>query len=274
MKNKLFDLEIIGFCGFYETLLGEYIDDQINYDLENLDDSLSKLKIYDFFCWVDYDSKQYELDVVADVRDRFVQLSNELMSDIYELPTQTPISIQKPPFYNFTTDQIYFKVKVSEKNYERLIGFLRGKKKLIKEVIERHFTSYPGFTSLYENTLDYWLNIPFCELTDLKFSYLYHFGLCVRLFENDNYREHNGKKVDDINEVYENYMNEIEADVYNDLDFNYSDYVDWNEYRKELKQAVKKNKIIVTDDILEGSLYELVDMRYIINEHNELVAKE
>lgn len=273
MESRTFDLEVVGFCGFYETLLGEYVNDQINYDLENLDDSLSRLRINEFDCW-NYDNEQYELDVVADIRDRFVQISNELMDDIYALPKHTPVSIQRPPFYNFTTDQIYFKVVVSEKDYERLVGFLRGKKNLIKEVIERHFTSRSGFTSYYDNTLDYWLNIPFYELTSLKFSYLYHFGLCVRLFENDNYREHNGEKVNDINEVYENYMSEIEEDVYNDLDFNYSDYVDWDEYRKELKQAVKKNKTIVTDDILEGSLYELVDMRYIINEHNELVIKE
>ena len=72
MNNRVFDLEFVGFCGFYETLLGDYLDDNLNCDLENMDDSLSKLKINEFNCFYNMDYKQYMKDVADVVMAKYI----------------------------------------------------------------------------------------------------------------------------------------------------------------------------------------------------------
>ena len=77
MNTRTFEIELVGFCGFYETALGEYLDNGLNYDLEHLHDSLSKLKVNEFNCWYDLDYKQYMKDVADLAMDKFIDLGNE-----------------------------------------------------------------------------------------------------------------------------------------------------------------------------------------------------
>lgn len=270
-NKRTFELELVGFCGFYETLLGEYIDNGLNYDLENLHDSLSKLKVNEFDCWWDLDYKQYMKDVADLAMDRFIELGNENLEDIITLvPTGKVAEVFSPREYNFTTDRIFKQVKITEQDYYKLVDFLLGKKELAKQVFENHFTSYDGFSSFYPNTLDYWLNLDWNSLTNLQFSYIYHCALCVRLYENDYYRhDNNGDSIDEIMNVYLYAIRELENNVYEDFDTPYTDYVNWWKYQKELRHALDREKVEDTDDVANHTLWDLTECA--INSKNQLV---
>ena len=273
MTEKTFDVELVGFCGFYDTALGDYLDNGLNYDLEHLHDSLSKLKVNEFNCWYDLDYKQYMKDVADLAMDRFIELGNENLEDVIALvPTGKVAEVSSPREYNFTTDRIFKQVKITEQDYYKLVGFLSGKKELAKQVFENHFTSYDGFTSFYSNKLDYWLHLDWETLTDLQFSYIYHCALCVRLFENDYYRhDNNGDDMNDIMNVYSYAIRELENNVYDDFDTPYTDYVNWGQYQKELRHALDKENVEDTDDVANNTLWDLTE--YAINSKNQLVKR-
>ena len=272
--ERRFDLELIGFCGFYETALGDYLDDDLNYELEHLYDSLSKLKVNEFNCWYDLDYKQFKKDVADIAMDNFIKVGNEELADVLELvPTGKVAEVNSPREYNFTTDRIFKQVIVKEQEYLKLIGFLLGKKDLVKQVLENHFTSYDGFISFYSPTLEYWLSIPFNSLTDLQFSYLYHCALCVRLYENSNYRhDNNGDEIEDIVNVYQYFVRELENNVYDDLTMCFNDYVNLGQYQRELRQALDKEQVIVSNECIDNINDTLFGLTYCkINDNNELV---
>lgn len=274
MNVRNFNLELVGFCGFYDSIFSDYLDDSLNYDLENLHDSLSKLHINEFRCWYEWNYKQYEKDVAEIAMTQFLLLGNDMLKDLMQLKiTGKDVVVASPAFYNFETDRISKQVIVKETDYQRLVGFLIGNKKLVKQVIERHFTSYDGFTSFHPNTLEHWLNLEWNELTDLQFSYLYHCALCVALFECKYYRhDNNGDSIDNINDVYEYAIRELENNVYDDLDMCYTDYVDLWQYHRELNKALDKENVVVSDecaDIINGTLWELTQCR--ITDKNVLI---
>lgn len=273
MTEKTFDVELVGFCGFYETALGEYLDNGLNYDLEHLHDSLSKLRVNEFNCFYDLDYKRFEKDVADFSMDRFIELGNENLEDIITLvPTGKVADVSSPRAYNFTTDRIFKQVKVTEQDYYKLVGFLLGKQELAKQVVENHFTSYDGFTSFYSNKLDYWLHLDWETLTDLQMSYLYHCALCVRLYENDYYRhDNNGDSINEIMNVYLYAIRELENNVYDDFDTPYTDYVNWGQYQKELRHALDREQVQDTDDVANHTLWDLTE--YAINSKNQLVKR-
>lgn len=276
MDKRNFDLELIGFHGFYETALGDYIEDSLNYDLENLHDSLSKLRVNEFKCWWTIDNKQFMEDVADVAMANFIKAGNDLLSDVFKLiPTNKHAKVSSPREYNFTTDRIFKQVVVNKEDYDKLVKFLISKKDLVKKVIEFHFTSYDGFTSFHPNTLDHWLNLKWDSLTDLQLSYLYHCALCVRLFESDYYREDSyGNTIGDIIDVYYYFVRELENNTYDDLEMNYNDYVDLGQYQKELRCALDKAGVVVSkqcEDVINDTLWALTSCR--INENNELVRR-
>lgn len=275
-SEKRFKLEMVGFCGFYETMFSEYLDDGLNYDLENLHDSLSKLKINEFNSWYEWNFKQYQVDVADIVMRLFIEMATDLVGDIVKLNTTNKNAIvSSPKFYNFETDRISKQVIVSENDYNKLVGFLLGKKELAKQVIERHFTSYDGFTSFHPNTLEHWLNLEWNELTDLQFSYLFHCALCIRLYESGYYRkDNNGDTIDNINDVYDYAIRELENNAYDDLEMCYTDYVNLCQYHRELRKALDKENVVVSDecaDTINDTLWALTECE--INDKNELVKR-
>lgn len=275
LHTRKFDLEMVGFCGFYETLLGDFLDEQLNYDLENLDDSLSKLKINEFNCWQNLDYKQYEIDTADMVMDKFLDFAKEMLCDIIDLkPTGKQATVSSPKFYNFTTDKIFKQVEIKEYEYHKLVGFLLGQEELTKKVLARHFTSYEGFTSFYSNKTDYWLRLNWNELTDLQFSYLVHCALAIRLWLDESWRlDDDGTKLDNINDVYDNFVRTVEKETYYDMPFGYSDYVNWGQYQRELRHALDREMVADTDDVCNDVLWVLVD-NYTINDKNELVCSK
>ena len=79
MNIRNFELELVGFCGFYDSIFSDYLDDSLNYDLECLHDSLSKLHINEFNCWYEWNYKQYEKDVAEIAMTQFLLLGNDML---------------------------------------------------------------------------------------------------------------------------------------------------------------------------------------------------
>lgn len=275
MNNRVFDLEFVGFCGFYETLLGDYLDDNLNCDLENMDDSLSKLKINEFNCFYNMDYKQYMKDVADVVMAKYISDLETYLRGIVKLNAiEGTVSVHSPREYNFTTDRVFQKVYISEDDYEKLVQFIKDNSYVATKFFHNHFTSYDGFTSFYSNKLDEWTSKKFNEVNELELSYLIRCALVIRLYNNTNWRYNNdGDEVNDVAELERNYTSELEDDVYEDMETPYSDYVDWGLYQKELRRAIDRERVMVkVEDVLNDTLWWLTD-NCKINEHNELVLK-
>lgn len=270
-----FDLECIGFCGFYETALGDYLDDNLNYDLENMDDSLSKLKINEFNCFYDMDYKQFMKDVAGMVMDKYIDDLNMYLEGIIKLHTfGNKVVVSSPREYNFTTDRIYKNVEMTKESYEKLVHFIWKNSYVAKRFFHSHFTSYDGFISYYSNKVDDWITKPFDKVNDLELSYLIRCALVIVLYNTDNWRyDENGKEVNDTQEIESNYLRDVEMETYEDIEFSYSDYVNWGVYQKELRHAVDRENVLVkVEDVLTDTLWFLTD-NCKINDHNELVLK-
>lgn len=275
-----FDIELVGFSGFYSGLFSDYLTNQLDNDLMNLHDSLSKLKINEFSCWYSMENKKFKTDVAELVMNNFLSTADTLCKDIFELkPTGKKAEVYSPKQHNFVTDRIFKEIEVKESDYNRLVGYLLSLPKkdyaIVQEVIARNFTDYDGFHSYYPNTLDYWLHIKWSDLTDLKLSYLYLCLLCVRLSHSDNWSfNEDGAKLYTAEELYDNFEDKIEMEVFEDNDFYYTEYTNWELYKRELIYALGKNevKVDLDSDVVDCCLWQLVD-DWKINENNELVLQ-
>ena len=278
MYKRTFNLEFVGFSGFYDSIWSDYIDTALDNDLMNLHDSLSKLKINEFNCWQDMDYKQYRLDVASWIMDYYITNLNKYIGWLVEFhvkDVKVKYRVASPREYNFVTDRVFAKVSMTRHSFHKLMQYLRANTYVADKVIRGHFTDYDGFHSYYPNILDYWLGREFEKANDLELSYLVHCALCVALYNNINWRTNEDKEVNDVAEIYCNFKKELEDEVYYDIDIGYSDYVNWGMYQKELRHALDREKVVLSEasaDVINDTLWPLVD-DWKINDNNELVLK-
>lgn len=274
---RQFRLEFIGFCGFYDSIFSDYIENSLNMDLENLHDSLSKLKINEFNCWQTMDNKSYELYVADLIMDEYLDDLNGYLGRIIKLrDVDGSVSVDSPKFYNFETDQIFKNVAISESGYKKLVEFIKDNSYVSTIFFHNHFTDYDGFHSHYSNKLEYWTSLHFSQVTSLQVSYLVRCAFLICLYNDMRWRyNEDGKEVNDVREIERNYVQSVEEVVYYDMDIGYSEYVDWGMYQKELQRALDREKVVLSEasaDVINDTLWPLVD-DWKINEHNELVLK-
>lgn len=151
----------IPFCGFYETYAREQIDRAIYADWAykngieaeeecDLDDETQK-KYEDFYLSEEHDLEvaKYKKDYITQyARAYFSQLHNE--TDINLFFEDDEIVLDSPQYYNFTTDRIFVKVEK-----EKLLELYKKLDKVkFAEKIKEKFTSYDGFSSYYDNSID------------------------------------------------------------------------------------------------------------------------
>ena len=278
MYKRVFDLEFVGFSGFYQGIFSDYIDIALDNDLCNLHDSLSKLKINEFNCWQEMDYKQYRLDVASWIMDYYITNLNKYIGWLVEFHVEDVENIyvvDSPREYNFVTDRVFAKVSINKEQFNKLMSYLRANTYVVDKVIRGHFTDYDGFHSYYPNKLDYWLGREFEKANDLELSYLVHTALCVALYNDINWRYKDDDEIVSVYEIYGNFKQELEDEVYYDNDIGYSDYVNWGLYQKELRHALDREKVVLSEasaDVINDTLWPLVD-DWKINENNELVLK-
>ena len=107
---------------------------------------------------IEYDFKEYELEVSSAVNDFFIEQINDIvyrLLDIEDFLThKSDELLTSPKYYNFETDKAYFKVIVKDEHYRMFLNmmFSRYYDELEQEIKDRH-TSCDGFISFYSNDI-------------------------------------------------------------------------------------------------------------------------
>lgn len=264
MRRK-FNLELVGFGGFYNTALGDFLDDQLDYDLKQLDDSLSILNICDFNCWQNINYKEYYKEIAERIMGKFLKETKNYMFDLIDLIPLDKPRVIRPASYNGYTDKIVMLVEVKERDYYKLVGYLSGNKLVDK------IASYYDY---FDKKLN--LNINFANLTDRTFNHIFNFALIARLMENDYVYFHydlkeNKNKLDVREEIYDDFISDLEKETYYDIDFGYAEYINWFHYQRELRHALDRHFIEDEFSLHNQTLWDLHDFCI---KNKKLVLKE
>lgn len=267
MNNKTFDLYLIGFKGFGRVPLGSFIEDQLDYDLENLDDSFSKLHIENFECWQKMGIDKYRSYVADMLMDSYVERFNSICHNVINLNLTGKCAKVVYPHDGHGVEHIYKQIEISQEEYKTLVKYISDNRYNVVTECDL-INQDPMFCMWYNRgvgSVNYWCGIKWEDLTSTQLSFMLHCVLCSKLLSN-------GKEK--VNEVFDTFMQELYDNIYYDLDFGYGQYVDWDLYHKELKSAFDREKVKYDGmDVLDDALWVLVDM-YKIDETNRLVLKK
>jgi len=110
--------------------------------------------------------------------------------------------IYSPKEYNFTNDSINCTYKVSEKDFKKLVEYLKSNLKEFKEFLEENYSGYSGFVSFYSTDSKKWLNEYLKEDSD---SFTNVFSGILRF-----YLENEGYTVDDMLSETDNEISHID----------------------------------------------------------------
>lgn len=167
----------IPFPGFYETLLGEGLNnlvehkaqepDELGFDFSEAPDNQPWLewcddlyKVYD--CAFDW--KQYQKNASLKYLDSFVDWIRGFTDDI-ELFALIPESIHSPQYYNYSTDRLFAFMPIEQARVLCSIAFDPSRARdCLVEVLENRFTARSGFIPGYSNKIEDWKSVPFDEL--------------------------------------------------------------------------------------------------------------
>lgn len=135
------------FNGFYETLLGDIIDDCTDYAIEDYNEDNGTELSYDSFNF-DYRGLQNEIsrDCVSIIEGKI----NELIkcSLVFE-------KLVSPKFYNYSNDSINIAIEgLNKKDFLKLAA---ENKDYLSYCIKSNYTSCDGFISSYSNDVKEWI---------------------------------------------------------------------------------------------------------------------
>ena len=165
--NKTIESFLPVFCGFYETIFSpseeNVIEEPFNFDN------------YDFY----YDDYRNEIAraCVNGISKQLAEYGIKGLKIEYQ-------SIHSPKYYNFETDTIHVKYKLTLKCIASINIYLKENKEAFDKYIVRHYTSYDGFMSSWSNNSEVWHNEYLTDAKDLRHC----FGAVLEfIFENENF---------------------------------------------------------------------------------------
>ena len=143
----------IPFSGLYETVhyyaVGNHL--LMEYGCDNEEHSKPE--------WTDRESCDYERCSSKATNEQFkfaeLEYCREYVKNFSKL-IDIPLTFKdmsSPREYNFMTDRIF--AEISEADVEKLKREVEPDR--IREYVKKHFTSYDGFMSFYDNSYDEWL---------------------------------------------------------------------------------------------------------------------
>jgi len=165
------------FNGFYNTLFEYYNEDD---DIEWFNETHGTELSYDDFNW-NYAERQQRIS------KQVCDIVNSLLSDE---DINMNINFQKlvsPKFYNFTNDSINCEYVISQKEYDKIIDYIKVNWSNFEKYIKDRYTSRPGFISSHSNNAEVWMNNIKSE------SHLEHgFGTVLEfILQNEEYESYN-----------------------------------------------------------------------------------
>lgn len=249
MKKRTLELELVGFCGFYETTAGDLLEQQIESDMQCVPSCFDVLNMGNWECWYTND-QAYRYDFAKRVMQDYLDLVVEKLKPIIHFEfTNDPVDMYSPLYRNYETDRVFKKVVVGKKGFNRLMSFLKRYPGFCRKVFENYFTDHSGYNSFYPNTLEYWFSRKFKTVTDLEFAYLMHCALCITLGSLDKYY---------------NVIREYEDDAEMDGGFSYTEYIDEDQYKEDFNKALDNAGLIpckeFVDDVIDSMRIYAMDL--------------
>ena len=164
IEQKQTEVEL-PFCGYYESVLSDMIDSEMDHIIEYMnEDNNVNLEYDDFEFTIDFDS----------INKAYVDNYKYWLQNEYDiLVGMEYMEMISPREYNFTTDRIFVKVKDSDlkllfdKNIE--VNGVNG----LQESINSRFKSRSGFMSFYDDFCDDWQEKPLSEWDHNELSILF-----------------------------------------------------------------------------------------------------
>lgn len=171
LKHKRIESFLPVFNGFYETVFAP--DEDL---------VIESPYTYDNYIF-DYDEYKERVAKAAtnQIENKLAEiLNNKGVTIGYE-------NIVSPRFYNFETDSINVKYKLTTEAIKSINTYLKTNKEAFATYIKERYTSRDGFMSFYSNNANEWLN----ELLTDKKQLNHAFGAILEfIFENEGYNSY------------------------------------------------------------------------------------
>lgn len=135
---KTYETVVPFFPGFYNSILSDMVDREVEYELEENE------KSYD------------DIEDTLDYRKAYIEISKQWM---YRFNAETGLNlifkeIESPREYNFSTDRLI--AEISEDDLKKVVASCKENLGIFEDVLDELYTSRSGFIPFYSNDLDDW----------------------------------------------------------------------------------------------------------------------
>lgn len=162
-----FDLEALGFCGFYESSLwnSDSIEDDINWLLDNEGEESDLDKVDDLYCSID--GEKYRQEISEYYMEEYIDSINRVYPDLIKSISEEKVVVSSPAYYNYSTDRIFQKVKLNTQKLKELHRDAMTSPKF-ESAIKATFASGMGYMPLLSDRLSDWKEVSQLNTTELN----------------------------------------------------------------------------------------------------------
>lgn len=162
-----FELEALGFCGFYESSLwnSDSIEDDINWLLDNEGAESDLDKVDDLYCSID--AEKYRQEVSEYYMEEYIDSINRVYPDLLKSIPEEKVEVSSPAYYNYSTDRIFQKVKLNTQKLKELHRDAMDSPKF-ESAIKETFAPRMGYMPLLSDSLRDWKEIGQLDTTELN----------------------------------------------------------------------------------------------------------
>lgn len=162
-----FELEALGFCGFYESALwnSDSIEDDINWLLDNEDVECDSDKVDDLYCSID--AEKYQQEISECYMEEYIDSINRVYPDLIKSIPEEKVEVSSPAYYNYSTDRIFQKVKLNTEKLSELHRDAMTSPKF-ESAIKETFAPRMGYMPLLSDRLSDWREISQLNTTGLN----------------------------------------------------------------------------------------------------------
>lgn len=162
-----FELEALGFCGFYESSLwnSDSIEDDINWLLDNEGVESDLDKVDDLYCSID--AEKYRQEISEYYMEEYIDSINRVYPDLLKSIPEAKVEVSSPTYYNYSTDRIFQKVKLNTEKLSELHREAMNSPKF-ESAIKETFAPRMGYMPLLSDRLSDWKEITHLDTTELN----------------------------------------------------------------------------------------------------------
>lgn len=162
-----FELEALGFCGFYESSLwnSDSIEDDINWLLDNEGEESDLDKVDDLYCSID--AEKYRQEISEYYMEEYIDSINRVYPDLIKSIPEEKVVVSSPAYYNYSTDRIFQKVMLNTEKLKELHRDAMTSPKF-ESAIKETFASRMGYMPLLSDRLSDWKEVSQLNTTGLN----------------------------------------------------------------------------------------------------------